>query len=583
MSFEARPRSFSGGAAILPDLPYATEPTTITPTPQQQQQQQAQQVQQVHQALLLQQAQQLQQQQQQQQQQHMTHQRKLSAPSPRQSPRLRQHALPAFTSISGAQDGPHPPVLSSIKLAQLGDGRNSKSAPSSPMGKPQTAGLSPLTTIQPLDIGLQAHTGLPASPSQQLPPQSQSHLPNGHGPLHSNTFPPPLQQQQRFVDPRLLHAPNQVAGNVNVSPEIALRGLAAGQPVVPPNAQPGGVMRFPMGAHGGAGANGAGGGRGMSHPQPSVPSVQARRPVAPMAPRISSQASNASSDDTEVDSDSTFVPGRIRAQQNRSRSQPDLQALRSKAVERWATQQDQERRREAARTEGNVVRRRSQGRKTPPIRAQTLTTPLNAYSSARYSPRQPAPHLSPLTTWTPGSGTGGSSSQESSDAESPVLHSPPGGMTGSEDADDDLDGDSPSSGSISFSPRARRRQRSLPIGPPRSAAALGLVFDSTHSEEDSPRIVDIRAASIEARFQRSSLIGLRLLAVVPALWGCAVLAHALCTGYLWEDPWPWGVDFSREQLDRLVQGNITEGVKRPVHRGDMLLAMIWVSSLFCPS
>lgn len=578
MSFEACPRSFSGGAAILPDLPYATEPTSMNPTLQQQQQQ-AQQVQQVQQALLLQQAQQAQLQQ--QQQQHMTHQRKLSAPSPRQSPLLRQHALPGFTSITGTSDGPQPPVLSSIKLAQFSDGRNSKSAPSSPVGKPQTAGLSPLTTIQPLDIGQQAHA-LPGSPSQQQSPQS--HLSNGHGPLHANTFPPPLQQQQRFVDPRLMHAP-QVAGNVNVSPEIAMRGLAPGQPgqpgqpVVSPSAQPGaGVMRFPMGAHGGA--NGAGGVRGMSHPQPSVPSVQARRPMAPQS-RISSQASSASSDDTEVDSDSTFVPGRIRAQQNRSRSQPDLQALRSKAVERWAATQDQERRREAARTEGNVVRRRSQGRKTPPIRAQTLTTPLNAYSSARFSPRQPAPHLSPLTTWTPGSGTGGSSSQESSDAESPVLHSPPGGMTGSEDADDDLDGDSPSSGSISFSPRARRRQRSLPIGQPRSAAALGLVFDSTHSEEDSPRIVDIRAASTEARFQRSSLIGLRLLAVVPALWGCAVLAHALCTGYLWEDPWPWGVDFSREQLDRLVQGNITEGVKRPVHRGDMLLAMAWVSPFCC--
>jgi hypothetical protein len=160
-------------------------------------------------------------------------------------------------------------------------------------------------------------------------------------------------------------------------------------------------------------------------------------------------------------------------------------------------------------------------------------------------------------------------------------------MTGSEDADDDDETDSLSSGSLTFSPKHRNnrhvvRQRSLPGDKLGQRGTLGLSLEPTVSnsaDEASRRSVDIKAASIEARLQRSSLLSFRLLAIVPALWGSTVLTHALFSGALWYDVWPWGVDFGREALERLVAGDtVDEGILLPIHRGDMVLAIAWVGA-----
>jgi hypothetical protein len=296
------------------------------------------------------------------------------------------------------------------------------------------------------------------------------------------------------------------------------------------------------------------------------------------------------------------MPNRVRHQH--SKSQPDLTALRSRLAESWANQQQEERRlREEAQANSLLSRRRSHGRKTPPIRPMPLAMGAHPHvhphrqSSAgfasaipqgalglRHSPRTSTvalAHLTPITS---------SPRTESSAEDSPWslrgVTLPHGGMTGSEDADDDLESnDSPSSGSLSFSPKLRRRQRQSSkregsgSGSGGAGPALGLLLEPNSADErGSQSLVDLRPESIEARLRRSSLLNFRLLAVVPALWGISVLTHAMITGALWHDVWPWGVDLSRESVERLVQGfHVYEGIERPVHRGDMALAIAWVS------
>ncbi|WWC64091.1 uncharacterized protein I303_106698 [Kwoniella dejecticola CBS 10117] len=88
----------------------------------------------------------------------------------------------------------------------------------------------------------------------------------------------------------------------------------------------------------------------------------------------------------------------------------------------------------------------------------------------------------------------------------------------------------------------------------------------------------------ERLFHHSTLLPLRLLAVIPSLWGICVLAQALITGGLWVDVWPWGVDLSREALERLVAGGEnTEGVWKKCDRGDALLCIAWAicTAHFC--
>lgn len=86
---------------------------------------------------------------------------------------------------------------------------------------------------------------------------------------------------------------------------------------------------------------------------------------------------------------------------------------------------------------------------------------------------------------------------------------------------------------------------------------------------------------LERMIRRSSLLYLRLLAIVPAVWGICVLAQALATGGLWVDVWPYGVDLSKEALERLVAGGVMmEGEWIRVDRGDMVLCIAWVSIFY---
>ncbi|WVQ93261.1 hypothetical protein IAU59_000327 [Kwoniella sp. CBS 9459] len=193
-----------------------------------------------------------------------------------------------------------------------------------------------------------------------------------------------------------------------------------------------------------------------------------------------------------------------------------------------------------------------------------------------------------------------------------------GGMS-SEDADDDYEStDSPSSGSITFSPKRTRgsgnlRQRfPFPIDKdkdrPRfspvssSGSGLGLSLGPTSSATASPAAISPKSLAseepdtthlsylvkmgvkMESWFQHSSLLSLRLLAIVPSLWGIAVLSRALVTGGIWFDIWPWGVDLSREALERVVAGGgWNEGTWRTVRRGDVLLSIAWAicTAHFC--
>lgn len=455
----------------------------------------------------------------------------------------------------------------------------SRSAPTSPATRPRRD-LAPLSTIQAIDIGTaQSHTAaFGAGHGGGLAPAAQ--------------ISPEVRAQVRM-------SPEMQIRALRHSPEVVLKALSPlTMPSQLPQVQQHQQRSYPVGSVPvtSMGQMPPMPQRGVTIPQPNSPVRVNRRPRSRSRSR-SRVSSGSEASETEVDSDSTFVPGRVRHHQH-SRSQPDLSALRSRVnVEGWAdgvmrTQLEERR----AANNSHLTRRRSQGRKTPPHRpiplaASTSVSPFSTGnggpSGPRHSPRASTvsiPHLTQIRTDSSPMSSSEDSSREGSRDSPFSIRSPLGGMTGSEDADDDLESlDSPSSGSLSFSPKARTRnivrQRSLPSDKLNSRA-LGLLLEPTNSGDEVPRrSVDLKAAIVEARLRRSSLRGYRLLAIVPALWGIAVLFHAFVTGALWYDVWPWGVDFSREALESLVAGhNPYEGIKRPVHRGDMLLAIAWVSS-----
>ena len=206
------------------------------------------------------------------------------------------------------------------------------------------------------------------------------------------------------------------------------------------------------------------------------------------------------------------------------------------------------------------------------------------------------------------------------------------GAASSEDADDSLDststGDasSPSSGSLSFEPRRRNmRWRGHSQGEVRDKerlssfgsagkSSLGLSFDDIRPNF-APRVTALAASTDNAEAKAgttsresrkasrttwtdrvivqtwhrvvsliwhvlgigsSNMWSLRMLSVFPAVWGWLVLMQAAITGGLWVDVYPWGVDTSREALDRLIMGGKAEGRWEAVQRGDMLLASAWV-------
>lgn len=95
---------------------------------------------------------------------------------------------------------------------------------------------------------------------------------------------------------------------------------------------------------------------------------------------------------------------------------------------------------------------------------------------------------------------------------------------------------------------------------------------------DETSTIPIIPETIHKLYLASSLRSLRLLAIVPSMWGTLVLSQALVLGGLWHDVWPWGADFSSEALYRLSQGGAEyEGDWKRVVRGDILLAIAWVS------
>ncbi|WWC73149.1 uncharacterized protein I206_107115 [Kwoniella pini CBS 10737] len=193
----------------------------------------------------------------------------------------------------------------------------------------------------------------------------------------------------------------------------------------------------------------------------------------------------------------------------------------------------------------------------------------------------------------------------------------------SEDADDDYESTSTStnspggsSGSITFSPKRTKRFGSsgnlrsrFPLDRKGSypsisststtsndAGGLGLNLNGDTSETITAK-TDKTTSSMENTskskglvekfedfFRNSTLLPLRLLAIIPSLWGICVLVEALITGGLWVDVWPWGVDLSREALERLVAGGEnTEGVWRSCDRGDAILCIAWAicTAHFC--
>jgi len=406
----------------------------------------------------------------------------------------------------------------------------SQSAPVSPTGRVRPAGLGPLSTIADLHLG---HPSAPVRPRYRASSSGSSVQTVG------------ADGQGYQADPRgqayQRHPSHPLPGIAAAIPSL----LTAQRPVastsaLPPLLNPAARMRL--------------GGRS--------------------AVGISSNSSSISDTETEgAESDSTYVPGKSSLRPKQSLSQPDLTALRSR-LEGWAGG--------VAKGQAEEKRAREARRKTPP----TVPRPLASNSSSVHpmtihpkskshasleglrgppSPRSGQGLISPLTPLL----------SSSSDGSSPRLFERAFSVVGgSEDADDDYDGttDSPSSGSLSFSPKRKvLRQR---MGAERAKGSLGLSFgpDTTPVKREEPLPL-----LIERRLQQSSLLSLRLLAVVPSLWGIAVLLEALISADLSVDVWPWGVDLSREALERLVAGGQAHvGECRKVSRGDMVLAIAWV-------
>lgn len=290
-----------------------------------------------------------------------------------------------------------------------------------------------------------------------------------------------------------------------------------------------------------------------------------------------------SSDDTETehDSDSTFVPGRIK--QKKSLSQPDLTALRSWAGGVAQGQLEERRARDARNPKCPPVARKSVPPR--PIPPTTQPAPLGRSNLSKSqpslvalrgtnSPRQTStiPPLTPVLSRT-------HLSFLSEISSSPKIGI--GGITGSEGSDDDYEStDSPSSGSLTFSPKRTRGLRHRVLADRSKTEGLGLSLEASDVVQDKQKEEPVPVL-LERRLRQSSLRSLRLLAVVPSLWGICVLLEALITGGLWHDVWPWGVDLSRDAFERLVHGDVAvERTVRPVSRGDMALSIAWVCPAF---
>ena len=296
--------------------------------------------------------------------------------------------------------------------------------------------------------------------------------------------------------------------------------------------------------------------------------------------------SSSSSDDEGIDSDYTVTPDRLKGKHKKSQSQPDLVRLKE-----W--QEELARRQRAAApvagpsqssshqtvtmeqitqiltqmlqplassSKGKAPARQgsqSPGRRSPLNRSRSS---LNTMTALRQSPKSSST-IPPLTPATPDTLL----PPPLGELELPL---PAGGLTGPEDADDDYshDGSTSSADSVMFRTRPKGLRRR--IVPPKG---LGLDLGPENNAAALPE-------TIERMFKGSSLLGLRLLAVIPSVWGIGVLFDAFLRGGVWADVWPKGVDLSREAVERwMIAGSQYRGAWLAVDPGDMVLSIAWVS------
>jgi len=212
-------------------------------------------------------------------------------------------------------------------------------------------------------------------------------------------------------------------------------------------------------------------------------------------------------------------------------------------------------------------------RKSPTQSPRHPSLPLGR--SPTTSPRHSAHNLGPLTPM----------NSSSNITLSPANRVIPGmGKSGGSDADvenDSLTDDS----SVQFHTKRRNGPilRHRRAGSTSSAPAigpvngLGLSLGSENSNSDQTKVDELIPEALERMYRSSSLLYLRILAIVPACWGTLVLGHGVIAGGVWHDVWPWGADFSAEAMYRRSHGTHLEvGVWKSAVRGDLLLAIAWV-------
>lgn len=211
-------------------------------------------------------------------------------------------------------------------------------------------------------------------------------------------------------------------------------------------------------------------------------------------------------------------------------------------------------------------------RKSPSQSPRHPSLPLGR--SPTTSPRHSSHNLAPLTPMT----------SSTSISLSPVNRYN-GIKGGGSDADAEYDSLTDDS-SVSFNTkrhsaygiRHRRNPSTGSAGHPVGGNGLGLSLGADSS--DSSKVDDLIPEALERMYRSSSLLYLRILAIVPACWGTLVLTHGVVSGGIWHDVWPWGADFSAEAMYSRSHGTHMEvGIWKSAIRGDLLLAIAWVSHL----
>lgn len=201
------------------------------------------------------------------------------------------------------------------------------------------------------------------------------------------------------------------------------------------------------------------------------------------------------------------------------------------------------------------------------LRRSPTTSPKNALHPLRRSPtsspRGSSHSLTPLTPVTPYS-------------LSPNLRGAGQATSSDADGEDDSQTDEMTDSSVSFRTRSHSglRRRSAPTG---SASGLGLSLGHDTGVDLAKASDELLPEAIERLYRSSSLLYLRILSIMPSCWGTSVLCHALVTGSIRYDVWPWGADFSREALYQLSHGGGEyEGDWKRAIRGDLILCIAWV-------